>query len=150
MASRPISTARPGAGRARCRRLVAPAAVVLSLGLVACGGATAGSTAPASNRAGGFRQSAKVVACLKKYGVTLPAGRRGPAGGPPPGGPPAGVTAPAPGAPPPTAGSRPRRQGFDRNSAQARKFRQAAQKCGLTVGRFRGRPPAQTVTTPAN
>lgn len=102
-------------------------AIVAVAGLTACGGGGGSSTSPAA--AGGPGQgrralqiSPQVIACLKKQGVTVPFGRQR-QGGPPPG---SGTRT----APPPD--QRPRR---NFNSAQAKKLRAAAQKCGLNLPR---------------
>ena len=79
----------------------------------------------------GFLQDPKVVACLKKQGVTIPTRRRGD------GGPPNGQNGQ-----PPTGTNRrpPSGQGGPNGpgSAQFQKLREALQKCGVD---FRGRPP---------
>jgi hypothetical protein len=119
-----VSTSRPACA--------AVGALLIALCLGACGssnssttsnaGAGASAAQPGGRR--GFLQDPKVVACLKKAGVTVPSGPRGGNGGPPGGqnGPPSGQGAP---------NGRPR-------SAQFQKLRAALQKCGVT---FRGRPP---------
>ena len=113
-------------------------ALVIALCVAACGsdsnqssGANAGAAAsrPGGGRRG-FLQDPKVVACLKKAGVTVPSGRRRGSGGPPGGGPPTGTN----GQPPSGQGRQNRRP----DSAQFQKLRAALQKCGVT---FRGRPP---------
>jgi hypothetical protein len=129
-----VSTSRPACA--------AVGALLLALGLTACGGSsrstdsTAGAGAGAAQPGGdprGFLQDPKVAACLKKEGVTIPSRPRGGSGGPPggqggqppsgqDGQPPSGQGAPN-GAPP---------------TAQFQKLRAALQKCGVT---FRGRPP---------
>lgn len=103
--------------------MVAVALFVVTAGLAACGGSSsststnAAAAGPGQGRRG-FQISPQVTACLKKQGVTVaPFGRRRQ------GGPPSGGTRTAP---PPN--QRPRRR---LNSAQAKKFRAAAQKCGL-------------------
>jgi hypothetical protein len=72
-------------------------AVLIVLFLAACGSdSNSSSTASAAganqpgNARRGFLQDPKVVACLKKQGVTIPSGRRG-NGGPPNGQPPTGT-----------------------------------------------------------
>ena len=114
-------------------------ALVAALCVGACGSdsnststasAGAGANAPGNARRG-FLQDPKVVACLKKQGVTIPSGRRG-NGGPPNsqnGQPPTGTNRR-----PPSGQGGPNGPG----SAQFQKLRAALQKCGVT---FRGRPP---------
>jgi len=110
-------------------------ALVIALGVAACGSdsnssstasAGAGANQPGNARRG-FLQDPKVVACLKKQGVTIPSGRRG-NGGPPNGQPPTGTNR----RPPPGQGA-PNGPG----SAQFQKLRAALQKCGVD---FRGEP----------
>jgi hypothetical protein len=111
-----VSTSRPASA--------AVGALLLTLALVACGGsgsstvtnagASAGTAQPGGARRG-FLQDPKVVACLKKAGVTVPSRPRGGNGGPP--------------------GPQNRRPG----SAQFQKLRAALQRCGVT---FQGRPPS--------
>lgn len=119
---------------------VALGALLLALCLAACGGSSpsTNSNAGASSGAGqpgggrrGFLQDPKVVACLKKEGVTVPSRPRN---GAPPGGqngqPPSGQD----GQPPSGQGAPNRRP----RSAQFGKLRAALQKCGVS---FQGRPP---------
>ena len=139
-----MSTSRPACA--------AVGALLLALGLAACGGsgpstdsnastgAGAGSAQPGGGRRG-FLQDPKVVACLKKEGVTIPSGPRGGNGGPPGGQngqPPGGQNGQPPsgqdGQPPSGQGAPTGRPG----TAQFQKLRAALQKCGVT---FRGRPP---------
>jgi hypothetical protein len=107
-----VSTSRPASA--------AVGALLLTLALVACGASSsstetnAGTARPGGARRG-FLQDPKVVACLKKEGVTVPSRPRRANGGPP------------------SAQNRPRR------SAQFQKLRAALQKCGVT---FQGRPPS--------
>jgi hypothetical protein len=118
-------------------------ALVIALCVGACGsdsnststaGAGAGAGAnPPGNAGRGFLQDPKVVACLKKEGVTVPSGRGRGNGGPPNGQngqPPTG-----------TDGQPPSGQGGPNGpgSAQFQKLRAALQKCGVD---FRGRPPS--------
>jgi hypothetical protein len=108
-----VSTSRPACA--------AVGALLLTLALAACGGSSsptdtnagAGAAQPGGARRG-FLQDPKVVACLKKAGVTVPNRPRGADGGPP--------------------GAQNRRPG----SAQFEQLRAALQKCGVT---FQGRPP---------
>jgi hypothetical protein len=109
--------------------------VVIVLFLAACGSdSNSSSTASAAganqpgNARRGFLQDPKVVACLKKQGVTIPSGRRG-NGGPPNGQPPTGTNRR-----PPSGQGAPNGPG----SAQFQKLRAALQKCGVD---FRGGPP---------
>jgi hypothetical protein len=111
-------------------------AVLSVLFLAACGSdSNSSSTASAAganqpgNARRGFLQDPKVVACLKKQGVTIPSGRRG-NGGPPNGQPPAGTNRR-----PPSGQGAPNGPG----SAQFQKLRAALQKCGVD---FRGGPPS--------
>jgi hypothetical protein len=113
-------------------------ALAIALCVAACGSdantSTGASTGAAASRPGGarrgFLQDPKVVACLKKAGVTIPAGRGRGSGGPPGGAPPTGTNGQ-----PPTGQGRPNRRP---DSAQFQKLRTALQKCGVT---FPGRPP---------
>jgi hypothetical protein len=105
---------------------VAISAVVIALGVSACGSdsnssstasAGAGANRPGNGR-GGFLQDPKVVACLKKQGVSIPSGSRRGSGAPP-----AGTN----GQPPAGQGAPNRRP----DSAQFQKLRAALQKCGV-------------------
>jgi len=132
-----VSISRPGCA--------AISALVIALGVSACGSdSNSSSTASAgagANRPGngrrGFLQDPKVVACLKKQGVTLPSGRRGGNGGPPNGRPPTGTDGQ-----PPTGTNRrpPSGQGAPNGAGSApfQKLRAALQKCGVDFG---GQPP---------
>ena len=121
-----MSTSRPACA--------AVGALLIALCLAACGsssssttanaGAAAGATQPGGGRRG-FLQDPKVVACLKKAGVTVPSRPRGGNGGPPGG---------QNGQPPSGQGTPNRRP----DSPQFQKLRAALQKCGVS---FRGRPP---------
>jgi hypothetical protein len=109
-------------------------ALLIVLFLAACGSdSNSSSTASAAganqpgNARRGFLQDPKVVACLKKQGVTIPSGRRGT--GPPNGQPPTGTNRR-----PPSGQGAPNGPG----SAQFQKLRAALQKCGVD---FRGGPP---------
>ena len=112
-------------------------ALVVALCVGACGSdsnstSTAGAGAGGTARRG-FFQDPKVVACLKKEGVTVPSGRRRGNGGPPNGQngqPPTGTNRR-----PPSGQGAPNGAG----SAQFQKLRAALQKCGVD---FRGRPPS--------
>jgi hypothetical protein len=123
-----VSTSRPA-----CAAL---GALFLVVCLAACG-SDSNSSSTASTGAGagqpgntrrGLLQDPKVVACLKKQGVTVPSGRRG-NGGPPDGQPPTGTNRR-----PPSGQGSPNGPG----SAQFQKLRAALQKCGVD---FRGAPP---------
>jgi hypothetical protein len=129
-----VSTSRPACA--------AVGALLLALALAACGGSdsstngNAGAGAGAAQPGGarrGFLQDPKVVACLKKEGVTLPSRPRGGNGGPP-GGPNGQPPSGQNGEPPSGQGAPNRGAG----SAQFQKLRAALQKCGVT---FQGRPP---------
>ena len=129
-----MSTSRPACA--------AVGALLIAVCLAACGSsgtsttsnadAGAGATQPDGSRRG-FLQDPKVVACLKKEGVTVPNRPRGGNGGPPGGQngqPPSGQDGQ-----PPAGQGRPNRRP---DSAQFQKLRAALQKCGVT---FQGRPP---------
>jgi hypothetical protein len=139
-------------------RLIAPViALVIALGLAACGGGSgSGSATNASanqqpNGRQGFLSDPTVQACLKKQGVTVPAGRRPNGGGPPNGQAPGGGNGQPPnggnGQPPNGGNGRP--PIGRRNSAQFQKLRQALQKCGVTLpNRGNGSPaPSQGTTS---
>ena len=125
-----MSTSRPACA--------AVGALLIALCLAACGSSDSDTTSNASatqpgGARRGFLQDPKVVACLKKEGVTLPSRPRGGNGGPPSGQngrPPSGQN----GQPPSGQGRPNRRSG----SPQFQKLRAALQKCGVT---FQGRPP---------
>jgi hypothetical protein len=121
-----VSTSRPACA--------AVGALLIALCLAACGSSSssttgnAGAGASAAQPGGGrrgFLQDPKVVACLKKAGVTVPSRPRGGNGGPPGG----------PNGQPPSGQRTPNRRP---DSPQFQKLRAALQKCGVT---FRGRPP---------
>ena len=119
-----MSTSRPACA--------AVGALLIALCVTACGSSGTGTTSNASagasrpgNGRRGFLQDPKVVACLKKEGVTVP-GRPPGANGAPPGG--------QNGRPPSGQGQPNRRPG----SPQFQKLRAALQKCGVT---YQGRPP---------
>jgi hypothetical protein len=110
-------------GALRIHIVVSSLLAVSALGLAACGGGSSKSSAGAPSstttpRRGGFFGAArdpKVVACLKKQGVTFPPRRARPRNGAPP--------------------ARPRGS-FPRNGAFAQRFqklRTALQKCGVTL-----------------
>ena len=133
----------------------AVSALVIAVGVAACGSASdssstanagAGASQPGAGRRG-FLQDPKVVACLKKQGVTIPSGRRG-NGGPPSsqnGQPPTGTNRR-----PPSGQGAPNGPG----SAQFQKLRAALQKCGVDFrgGAPNGQPPQgqDTTTTSAS
>jgi hypothetical protein len=113
-----VSTSRPA-----CAAL---GALLVALCLAACGSdansttnadAGAGMTRPGAARRG-FLRDPKVVACLKKQGVSIPSGPRRGSGAPP-----AGTN----GQPPAGQGAPNRRP----DSAQFQKLRAALQKCGV-------------------
>jgi hypothetical protein len=116
------------------KKLFSTSAVVfVSLGVAACGSSSssgaASTTGAARPQGGGFaaRLTAAQQSCIKKQGVTLPAGRRGN------GRPPTGTN----GAPP--AG---RPQGGNANSAQVKKLRAAFSACGIQRPARPGAPAA--------
>lgn len=101
------------------------AATAVTLAVAACGSSSNTKSSPTSaNASGAAGATANVAACLRKHGVTLPAGGNGqpPAGGPPPGG--------ASGGPPNGSGSAP--AGFP-GGANASKFQAALKACGVKV-----------------
>jgi hypothetical protein len=142
-----VAPARIRSPRRRARFLASAGAVsILALGLAACGdsGSTSGSTSTAGERANarrGFLSDPKVQACLKKEGVQVPDFRRGNGNGPPNGQPPSGQ---------PPSGQAPPNGGF-RNSAQAKKLREALQKCGVPLpNRGQNGPPQQQPSDTTN
>jgi hypothetical protein len=127
-----VSTSRPA-----CAAL---GALLIALCLAACGSSAQSSTTTNAgagpSRPGvarrGFLGDPKVVACLKKAGVTIPSRPRGGSGGPPGG----------QNGQPPSGQNRPNRR---RDPAQLEKLRAALQKCGVDFpGRApNGPPPSQ-------
>jgi hypothetical protein len=128
------------------------ATAIVALAVSACGSSSSansgtGSGSGSSTRGQNPLASAKVQACLKKQGVTLPnRGQGGPPSGatggqPPQGGPPSGATGgqgPGGGAPPGGA-----------NSAQFQKLQKALKACGVTMpqgGPQGGQAPSETGT----
>jgi hypothetical protein len=109
------------------------AATAVTLAVAACGSSSnTKSSSTSANASGAAGATANVAACLRKHGVTLPAGGNGqpPAGGngqPPAGGPPPGG---ASGGPPNGSGSAP--AGFP-GGANASKFQAALKACGVKV-----------------
>jgi hypothetical protein len=107
------------------------AALVMTLGVVACGSssnASSGTTAARPQGGGGgfaSRLTSAQQSCIKKQGVTLPTGR--------PGGRPQGGTNGQP--PTGTNGAQPNGgpQGGFRNSPQAKKMRAAFKACGIQM-----------------
>lgn len=129
-----MSTSRPAG--------VVVGALVIALSLAACGSSSntssnasagAGATQPGGGARRGFLQDPKVVACLKKQGVTAPSRPRGGNGGPPGGQ--NGQPPTATNGQPPSGQGRPN---GGQGSAQFQKLRAALQKCGVN---FQGRPP---------
>ena len=126
-------------------RLAVPTALVVCLGLTACGGSSSSSGSGSSTQPGagrgpgfGFASSPKVAACLKKQGVTLPSGGRRRQGGN--GAPPTTTN----GVPPTTTNGRPPASGFrGRNPGQFQKLQKALKACGVTFpqGGPGGAPP---------
>lgn len=122
------------------RAAAAAGVLVIALALASCGGsssssatnANAGADRPATGSRG-FLGDPKVVACLKKEGVTVPAGRRRGNGGPPNGQAPNGQNGQPPNGQPPNGQPR-----NGQNAAQVQKLRKALQKCGVN---FPGGPP---------
>jgi hypothetical protein len=88
--------------------LLALAALATSGLIAACGSSssnssnqTTSSTSAASAGSGSGSNRTALTACLRKHGITLPAGAGAPGGGPPPSAPPSGGSgAPAGGSPP--------------------------------------------------
>jgi hypothetical protein len=116
----------------RSRGLAAAAIVVIVVVCVAaCGSSSSSSSSSASAAAASSATSsrAKLAACLKQHGVTLPQRPSGGYGAPPGGG---------SGAPP--AGGAPGQGGFGAGGGRFNnpKFRAAFRACGATAG-FRGR-----------
>jgi hypothetical protein len=137
-----VSTSRPACA--------AVGALLIALCLAACGSSTPSTSSNANAGAGaaqpggggsGFLRDPKVVACLKKEGVTVPSRPRGGNAGPPGGQngqPPSGQNGQPPSGQngqPPSGQGRPNRRP---DTAQFQKLRAALQKCGVT---FQGRPP---------
>ena len=124
------------------RAVLCLAAAGLIAGLAGCGGsspASGSSTAAQTGPQGagrGFALSAKVTACLKKQGVTLP--RR--PGGRPPGTGTSTNGAPPAGQAPPTGGRPP---GGGPGRALSAKVRKALQACGA-------RPPGRAPQAPTS
>jgi len=112
------------------RRLTCVALLATCLGLAACGGSSKG-TATAGTQGSGNR--AKVAACLKQQGITLPPRMRGGAPGAPGGGPPGGGS---PGGPGPDLGLGGGPPGGGPSNPNRAKFQAALRKCGVN---FRGR-----------
>ena len=90
------------------RALLALAALATSALIGACGSSSSSSsnqasssTSAAAASSGSGTNRAALTACLRKHGITLPAGAGAPGGGAPPAGPPSGGSgAPAGGSPP--------------------------------------------------
>ncbi len=128
--------------RPRRLRLVLGLVAVLAsaLLLAACGSSSSSSssttaststgTSTTGGRAGGFRQSARTIACLRAQGVTLP--QRRPGQGRPTG---TGTN----GAPPAGAGRGFFGGGRGQSSAQRTRMQAAFRRCGVTFGGRGGR-----------
>jgi hypothetical protein len=93
------------------RALLALAALATSALIAACGSSssssTSSSTAAASASSGSGTNRAALMACLRKHGITLPAGAGAPGGGAPGGGAPGGGALPSGGSGAPAGGSPP-------------------------------------------
>jgi hypothetical protein len=119
--------------------LVALATLVAGCGSSSSTSSSASTSASAASSTG----RAKLAACLKQHGITLPAGRR-PGAGAPPGAPGAGSGNPPAGAPGSGTGTTPRRRppgGFFGGAGGNSKFRAALKACGANFpagGRRRG------------
>jgi hypothetical protein len=113
----------------RLGRILAPPGVAVSLTALAlvvagCGGsanATSGTTANSGSSSAGNQGNAKVTACLKKYGVTLPAGQ---GDGKPP--------AQGSDTPPAQDNGTPPAQGSGSAPKMSKKLQAALSKCGAT------------------
>jgi hypothetical protein len=109
----------PRAGRTAVAALAAAAL------LAACGSSsTNNSTTSASAGTGTSASRTALAACLRKHGVSLPAGRGPGAGVPPAGAPGGGSGGPPPGGGPPSG------SGFPGGGAGGAKFRAALKACG--------------------
>jgi len=120
------------------------AVVLVALATLVAGCGSSASTSSSTSTSAGAASStrAKLVACLKQHGITLPAGRR-PGAGAPPGAPGAGSGTPPAGAPGTGTGTTPsgRPPGggfFGRTGANASKFRAAFKACGANFAAGRG------------
>jgi hypothetical protein len=119
--------------------LVALATLVAGCGSSSSSSSSASTSASAASSTG----RAKLAACLKQQGITIPAGRR-PGAGAPPGAPGAGAGNPPAGAPGSGTGTTPRRRppgGFFGAAGGNSKFRAALKACGANFpagGRRRG------------
>jgi hypothetical protein len=117
------------------------AALAVAALVAACGSSATNSS---STSASASTSRKALTTCLRKHGVTLPAGRRPGAGGPPAGAPSGGSGAPPAGGPP--SGS-----GFPGGGAGGSKLRAALKACGANFpagGRrpgFRPRISRQTI-----
>ena len=110
--------------------------VALATLVAGCGSSSStSSSASTSASAASSTSRAKLVACLKQHGITLPAGQRPGAGAPPGGAPGAGSGTPPAGSAGTGTGTtpsgRPPAGGFfGRTGANASKFRAAVKACG--------------------
>jgi hypothetical protein len=147
----------------RLGRNLAPPGLAMSLTALAlviagCGGganATSGTAATSGSSGAGNQSNAELTACLKKYGVTLPAGRGNgapPAQGGGYGTPPAqgSGTPPAQGSgtPPAQGSGTPPAQGSGSAPKMSEKLQAALSKCGAT--RPNGGPAGSTTSGQAS
>jgi hypothetical protein len=122
----------------------------LALVIAGCGGganATSGTTATSGSSGAGNQSNAELTACLKKYGVTLPAGRGN--GAPPAQGGGYG-TPPAQGSgtPPAQGSGTPPAQGSGSAPKMSKELQAALSKCGAT--RPNGGPAGSTTSGQAS
>lgn len=131
----------------RLGRNLAPPGLAMSLTALAlviagCGGganATSGTTATSGSSGAGNQSNAELTACLKKYGVTLPAGRGN--GAPPAQG--GGY-----GTPPAQGSGTPPAQGSGSAPKMSKELQAALSKCGAT--RPNGGPAGSTTSGQAS
>ncbi len=103
------------------------AALTIAAVLAACGGSSSSSSTSASASNGSGNSRTALAACLRKHGLTLPAGRGPGTGGS--GAPPSGSGAPPAGGPP---------SGLPGGGAGSSKFRAALKACGANFPAGRG------------
>ena len=107
--------------------------VALATLVAGCGSSSSTSSSTSTSASAASSTRAKLAACLKQHGITLPAGR-GPGAGAPPGAPGAGSGNPPAGAPGggtgTTPGGRPPGGFFGGAGGNNSKFRDALKACG--------------------
>jgi hypothetical protein len=133
----------------RLGRNLAPPGLAMSLTALAlviagCGGG-ANTTATGGSSGAGNQSNAELTACLKKYGVTLPAGRGN--GAPPAQGGGYGMP-PARGTPPAQGSGTPPAQGSGSAPKMSKELQAALSKCGAT--RPNGGPAGSTTSGQAS